>query len=112
MRALSLLWSLPPSRYSFKYREMPTRRQLCARIFIRTLIVSGGIPKMSKYLLPCLLLGALAWGQAASTKAAPNQNSGAATSPAPQAAGQQNPAAANPAPEPPKVALDAAVITI
>jgi bifunctional DNA-binding transcriptional regulator/antitoxin component of YhaV-PrlF toxin-antitoxin module len=67
---------------------------------------------MSKYLLPCLLLGALAWGQAASTKPASNQNSGAATSPAPQAAGQQNPAAANPAPEPPKVALDAAVITI
>ncbi len=52
---------------------------------------------MSKYFLVCLLLGALAWSQAAS--------------PTPQAAGPQNPAA-NPAPESPKVAPDAAVITI
>ncbi|MGO9123407.1 MAG: peptidylprolyl isomerase [Terriglobales bacterium] len=60
---------------------------------------------MSKYFLPCLLLVGLAWGQAASSKPASAQNPGAPNSPA-QAAPQ------NPEPEPPKIALDAAVITI
>jgi hypothetical protein len=67
---------------------------------------------MSRYFLVCLLLGALAWSQTASSKPAPTQNPAAATSPAPKAAGPQNPAAANPQPEPPKIAPDAAVITI
>jgi parvulin-like peptidyl-prolyl cis-trans isomerase-like protein len=67
---------------------------------------------MFKHFLVCLLLGALAWSQAGNPKPAPTQNAGPATGPAPQAAGPQNPGAANPEPETPKLAPDAAVITI
>src|ERR1700722_11702562 len=56
---------------------------------------------MSKYCLVCLLLGAMAWGQAANPQPAPaGQQPGAPTAP---------PAATPPATQ---VALDAAVITI
>jgi hypothetical protein len=56
---------------------------------------------MYRYCLVCLLLGVMAWGQAASPKPAP--------------AGQQPPAPTAPppaTPPPPQVSLDAAVITI
>src|SRR5580704_4645678 len=68
----------------------------------RTLIFPGGIPNMSKYCLLCLLLGAMAMGQAASPTPAPAaQQPAAATAPTP----------ATPAPAA-QVAPEATVITI
>jgi hypothetical protein len=74
----------------------------------------GGIIKMTRYGLICLLLGAMAWGQAASPTSTPapqNPSQPAAGAPATAAPGG-NPAGMSNQPDTSKVAPDAPVITI